>query len=106
MILSEYIFRAKKTQPILASECLISERSIANYSSRIRSPGLLNALKMYASSGGSVSFVEMLSKKDLEELQTVLRRIRCIKNRNCEPNTDVIDLMEKLIDEARKGSAI
>lgn len=74
MELLEYMLATDKTIEVFAKDSTISNHSLFFYRRKQVSPGLLNALKIFAASGGNVSLVEMLSKKDLKALNEMVKK--------------------------------
>lgn len=76
MILKEYLERSKTTLKEFAVKSGISVPSIYAQVKQKGTPGLLLAMKIYVTSGGNVSLIELLSQADMEEINALIIKIK------------------------------
>jgi len=98
MILKEFFWKKKKNITTFMNTLGLMRRSITLYSSRSTTPGVLSALKIYVGTNKEISFVDLLSDKDLDSFHKFLQEYKF-----SEKNHELVLEMFRLIKETKES---
>lgn len=75
MNLDDYIKKIDLGKRRFANKIEMGEQNIFDYRKKVRSPYLLGAMKIFIMSEGNVQPLDLLSRKDLDELAIFVKRM-------------------------------